>query len=69
MKLYGIFNFQNGEYKLLRYSDCAQSSRSYQKFNFPTKTYTQINEVCLPDIAYDLENIGKTYDPETETFS
>jgi len=67
--MFGIFNYIDGEYILLRYSECEQTPRSYRKFNFPTKTYTHINEVCLPNIAYDSENIGKIYNPETETFS
>jgi hypothetical protein len=67
MKYYGIFN-QNDSYKLLRYSNAPQESRTYQEFNFPTKTYSTVVEVCLPDIDYSIDNIGKTYDPDTGTY-
>lgn len=67
MNYYGIFD-QNNNYKLLRYSNAPQESRTYQVFDFPSKTYSTIIEVCLSDIEYSPENIGKNYDPNTNTF-
>jgi hypothetical protein len=67
MTYYGIFN-QNDNYKLLRYSNAPQDGRIYQVFDYPTKTYTNIVEVCLPDIEYLPDNIGKFYNLETQTF-
>ena len=67
MKLYGIFD-QNKNYKLIRYSDVEQTDSVYQKFDYPTKTSYEVREVCLPEIEYLEENIGKNYDINTKTF-
>ena len=67
MKLYGIFD-QNKNYKLLRYSTDEQNNPVYQKFNHSTKTYSEVKEVCLPNIEYSEEYIGKNYDPNTQRF-
>lgn len=67
MKYYGIFN-QNDNYKLLRYSNAIQEARTYQNFDYSTKTYSTIIEICLPDIEYSIDNIGKNYNPDTKTF-
>ena len=67
MRLYGIFD-QNKNYKLLRYSTDEQTSSVYQAFDYPTKTYYEVREVCLPNIDYVEGNIGKNYDPNTGTF-
>lgn len=68
MKYYGIFD-QNSNYKLLRYSNAEQTSRTYQQFDYSTKTYNQISEICLPNIEYSIENIGKNYNLDTKTFN
>ncbi len=68
MKYYGIFN-ENDNFKLLKYSNAPQVDREYQEFDFPTKTYNTVKEVCLPEIEYSVDNIGKSYDPSTEVFS
>lgn len=68
MKLYGIFD-QNKNYKLLRYSEVEQINRTYQHLDYNTKTYYEVNEICLPEIEYFSENIGKTYDINTNTFN
>jgi len=67
MKLYGIFD-ENKNYKLLRYSDTEQTNNTYQAFDYPTKTYSEVKEVCLPNIEYSEEYIGKNYNPSTDTF-
>jgi len=67
MKYYGIFD-QNNNYKLLRYSNAPQESRTYQVFDFPTKTYSTIIEICLPEIEYSVDNIAKHYNTSTNTF-
>lgn len=68
MRLYGIFD-QNKNYKLLMYSTDEQTNRTYQAFDYPTKTYYEVREVCLPNIEYSNDNIGKYYNPNTDTFS
>jgi|688.fasta_scaffold2300305_1 hypothetical protein len=68
MKLYGIFD-QNKNYKLLRYSTDEQTSRVYQEFDYTTKTYYEVSEICLPNIEYADSNIGKYYNSATDTFS
>ena len=68
MKLYGIFD-QNKNYKLIRYSDVEQTDSVYQKFDYPTKTYYEVREVCLPNIEYSEDYIGKYYNSNTDTFS
>ena len=68
MKHYGIFD-ENNRLKLLRYSNAPQTAREYQKFDYFTKTYYTIKEICLPDIDYSSDNIGKFYNPDTQTFS
>jgi hypothetical protein len=68
MKLYGIFD-QNNNYKLLRYSNAPQEARTYQASNYPTSSsYSTVNEICLSDIEYSTENIGKNYNTTTKTF-
>lgn len=68
MKLYGIFD-ENNNYKLLRYSHAEQNSSEYKNFDYATKTFYQVKEVCLPDIEYSEDYIGKNYNPNTKTFS
>lgn len=69
MKLYGIFD-KNQNYKLLRYSDIEQTSLKYRVFDPVNKTYSneEVEEVCLPDIDYSSDNIGKNYDINTGQF-
>lgn len=67
MKLYGIFD-ENKNYKLLRYSEIEQINNTYQSFDRSTKTYFEVKEVCLPNIEYSEEYIGKNYNPSTDTF-
>lgn len=67
MKLYGIFD-DNKNYKLLRYSEVEQTNRTYQHLDYNTKTHYEIKEICLPDIEYSEQNIGKNYDINTQTF-
>jgi len=68
MKLYGIFD-QNKNYKLLRYSTVEQADSVVQAFDYPTKTYYEVREVCIPNIEYSEEYIGKYYNSHTDTFS
>jgi len=68
MKLYGIFD-ENKNYKLLRYSHAEQNSSVYKAFDYNTKTFYEVKEVCLPNIEYSEEYIGKNYDPNTQIFS
>jgi len=68
MKLYGIFD-KNHNYKLLRYSQLEQLNREYEDYNHVTKETLNIHEVCLPEIDYSEDNIGKTYNIETGTFN
>lgn len=68
MNYYGIFD-QNNNYKLLRYSNAPQEARLYKDFDISTKTYNEISEICLPDIEYSIENIGKNYNLDTKTFN
>jgi len=68
MNLYGIFD-KLDNYKLLRYST-APILESIVKYAEPlTHTYKTVHEVCLPDIEYSTDNIGKYYNIETNTFS
>jgi hypothetical protein len=67
MTYYGIFN-QDDNYRLLRYSNAPQDGRTYQVFDYPTKTYSNVVEICLPDIEYSPDNIGKFYDLESQSF-
>ena len=67
MKLYGIFDI-NKNYKLLRYSQVEQGSSTYKVFDYPTKTFNEVKEVCLPNIEYSEEYIGKNYNPSTDSF-
>ena len=66
MKLYGIFD---QSYKLLRYSTDEQNNPVYQAFNYSTKTYSQVKEICLPNIEYSEDNISKYYNLDTKTFN
>lgn len=68
MNYFGIFNI-NDNYKLLRYSTQEQSERVYDEVDPATKQTFSVHEVCLPDIPYVEENIGKSYDPSTGIFS
>lgn len=67
MKYYGIFD-KNNNYKLLRYSTTFQNDKDYQQFDFISKTFLNISETCIPEIDYDIINIGKGYNPNTKTF-
>lgn len=67
MKYYGIFN-QNDNYKLLRYSTDEQVGSVYSYTDPVTKVLVSVNEVCLPDIEYSEDNIGKEYDTNTGLF-
>jgi hypothetical protein len=68
MKYYGIFN-KNDNYKLLRYSTDEQAETSYSYTNPTTQVVVTVNEVCLPDIEYSEDNIGKKYNPNTGLFT
>jgi hypothetical protein len=68
MRLYAIFDINNN-YKLLRYSQVEQGSSTIQAFDYPTKTYYEVREVCLPNIEYSESYIGKYYNSNTDTFS
>jgi hypothetical protein len=68
MKLFGIFDL-NQNYKLLRYSQLEQIDRICSEYDRDTNTYYEVHEVCLPEIDYSEENIGKTYNIETQTFN
>lgn len=66
MRLYGIFD-QN--YKLLRYSTDPQTGESYTYTDPVTKQTSFINEVCIANIEYSEEHIGKYYQAGTDSFS
>lgn len=68
MKLFGIFD-KNQNYKLVRYSQLEQLERVYEEYDRPTDTTHTIHEICLPEIDYSEDNIGKTYNIETQTFN
>lgn len=68
MRLYGIFD-QNKNYKLLRYSTVEQADSVIQAFDYPTKTYYEVREICVPNIEYSESYIGKYYNSNTDTFS
>lgn len=68
MKLYGIFD-TNQNYKLIRYSTQAQAEIEYQETDPTTKQTYMVHEVCLSEIEYSNDNIGKHYDPSNGTFS
>jgi hypothetical protein len=68
MKLFGIFD-KNQNYKLLRYSQLEQLESIYEDYNRQTNTLHTIHEVCLPEIEYSEDSIGKTYNIETQTFN
>jgi hypothetical protein len=67
MKYYGIFD-QNNNYKLLRYSTDEQSGNSYTYTDPVSKTLVTVNEICLPEIDYSEDYIGKFYNLETQIF-
>ena len=67
MKYYGIFD-QNNNHKLLRYSTDPQVGGLVSYTDPVTKTTVSVNEVCLPDIEYSEDNIGKNYNTTTKTF-
>lgn len=65
---FGIFNKLNN-YELLRYSMIEQKSKKY----FITDTENnnasvEVEEVCIPDIEYDENFIGQSYNTETKEF-
>lgn len=68
MKLYGIFD-TNQNYKLLRYSTQEQTENEYQETDPTTKQIFTVHELCLPEIEYSDDNIGKHYNPTTGEFS
>ena len=68
MKLYGIFD-QNKNYKLLRYSEVEQVDSVYLALDYPTKTSYEVREICIPNIEYSENYIGKYYNSNTNTFS
>lgn len=68
MKLFGVFD-KNKNYKLLRYSQLEQLENVYEEFDRETNTYYTIHEICLPEIDYSEDNIGKTYNIETQSFN
>lgn len=65
MKLYGIFD-QN--YKLLKYSTDAQAEKTYTYTDPISKSIITIIEICLPDIEYSEDYIGKVYNVNTKLF-
>lgn len=68
MKLFGIFD-ANQNYKLIRYSQIEQGENTYEEYDKATKVPYTVHEVCLPEIDYSEDNIGKTYNTETQTFN
>ena len=68
MKLFGIFD-KNQNYKLIRYSQLEQTERVYNEYDRSTNTSYTVHEICLPEIDYLEDNIGKTYNIETQTFN
>ena len=67
MKLYGIFD-KLDNYRLLRYSMAPLEDNIVNMAIPATRTYKTVHEVCLPDIEYSSENIGKIYNIQTQTF-
>jgi hypothetical protein len=67
MRLYGIFNL-NDNCKLLRYSQVEQGTSTYKVFDYITKTFKEVTELCLPNIEYSEEHIGKNYNQSTDSF-
>lgn len=68
MKLYGIFD-ANKSYTLLRYSELSQTENTYTTIDEATRQLVVIKEVCIADVEYNSENIGKKYDNLTKLFS
>lgn len=67
MRLYGIFD-KLDNYRLLRYSMAELEECIVNAVVPATRTYKTVHEVCLPDIEYSPENIGKRYNIDTQTF-
>lgn len=68
MKLFGIFD-KNQNYKLIRYSQLEQNENTYNEYDRSTNTTYIVHEICLPEIEYSEDSIGKTYNIETQTFN
>jgi len=66
MTMYAILN-SNDNNKLLRYSTAAQSERTYNLYNRETNTTSIIHEICVADVEYSQEYIGKSYNLNTKT--
>ena len=67
MKLFGIFD-KNKNYKLIRYSNINQSNNRYNIFDTEINKVREVEEICISDIDYDLNNIGKNYDIKSKKF-
>jgi hypothetical protein len=67
MKYYGIFD-QNNNYKLLRYSTDEQTENTYNYTDPVSKSLVTVHEVCIADIEYSEDNIGREYNPDTGLF-
>lgn len=67
MKLYGIFD-KLDNYKLLRYSTALIQESIVQASVPETRSYKTVHEICIPDIEYSSDYIGKKYNIQTGTF-
>lgn len=66
MKTFGIFNELDG-FRLLRFSTFQQESREYE-ISDRNGTVTPVKEICIPDIDADASNLGRQYNPTSQTF-
>ena len=66
MKLYAILN--KNDNKLLRYSTHLQAESNYSYTDPVTKNKIDIHEICIPNVEYSSDYLGKTYNIETGTF-
>lgn len=66
--MYGIFD-KNKNYKLLRFSNIEQTENVYMVSDGPGFIPYEVHEVCIPEIDYVVDNIGKEYDPINQTWT
>lgn len=67
MKLYGIFDKLDG-YRLLRYSTAEVTEFIGVTVIPGTYTTKEVHEVCIPDIEYSEDHLGKRYNIDTGSF-
>lgn len=65
MEKYGLVDQNN---KLLSYSDILIQDYSLKQTN-RDGTFVILSIKCLEGVPFDTDNIGKTYDPSSKTFS